>query len=232
MAGVDVGPLQPARRPPLVELPRGGDNQIKTRFYIETAAGEAGCCICKRPIPKGVSRVRVSVGLWPPRSGRTEESYYLHPLCLAKRSGSEVMRSGEGCWDCGIEPPAGSEHRALCFTVARFVWSRLCPRCTEKPRWELCLLCDIHYPAHMVQRLAQCDTPEESNPFANINLSAVTMPESACTNCITRHDLATFEHAREQADESRIARATERMRFERIKKRILEEGLDAAADQT
>lgn len=223
MGGVDVGPLRPASNPPVVELPRG-DNGIKTRIFLETAVGEAGCCVCKRPIPKGITRVKIVVGLFPPKQGRNEESYYTHPKCLTKRPGSEVRRSRTGCWDCGDEPVEGREHPNMCFTVARFAWGRLCERCTAKPRWEECLSCHVYYPSHMVAHLARIEEP--TTPFAILSISSSDL-ERACVHCIDRHKLPTLEQMQAEVDQERLARASERLKFERTRKKILEEGLDA-----
>lgn len=159
---------------PIISLPRGADPGLETvRIFLEVSRSEAGCVLCNRVIPKGVSRFSIVVRLAEPivnKSGqrRLNERYNIHTGCLTNRlegkAGQEVARSGRSCYDCGFEPEPPPETRddggativfsamyqEWAFTTSKFAPAPLCDACAAKPKWVRCGHCSIHYPPAMI----------------------------------------------------------------------------------
>lgn len=149
---------------PLLRVPPRGASIGETgeaippiEIFVQIGHVEAGCVICKRPIPANTTRICfVSTTYAVGDGGRYQQKkykYFIHPACLTKPMGNEVQRHGLDCWDCGA---SGRNQAGLptledfVFTTSKFAYGRLCSKCTKKPRWKACVGCDVYYPQFMV----------------------------------------------------------------------------------
>jgi hypothetical protein len=190
---------------PLISLPRGGPQTVGV--FVEIAKAVAGCYICRRPIPKGVTRISFRCVMpmvmqddgteVPPR--RRTQKYSVHVGCLVKPMGSEVKRSGQDCWDCGGQI---LNVWAYAFTTHRFAWGSLCPQCQQKPRWLLCGNCQVFYPRHMIQsgHLSEIPTrkPDPDDPFTDPGPTQSS--GDWCLFCAERYGVLTDSTRRESAE--------------------------------
>lgn len=159
----------------LVSLPRGGERVFTLRCGI--ARGVAGCVICHRPIPKGLSRLEFRVRLAEPEpmpDGRMRrvETGYAHVGCVTEVIRPEVVRKSTSCWDCGATAPVSDglvveqvRFSARCYTTSRFAHGFLCPKCECKPWWTACAVCRVHYPVHLVSRAVELPLPSVGEIF-------------------------------------------------------------------
>ena len=202
-------------------------------LFVEVAPGVAGCAICRRPIQQGMSRLRFRVRLQVPVEGRHFETKYAHAGCITDRVKPEVIRLGSDCWDCGAKEPSNFE---FCFTVHRFAWGILCPKCQTKKRWDKCSSCNIYYPFHLVAPAAAPEPrPEPPDPlsvFAAMDEWVPNPGDRVCEYCVSKRGYLTEELAAEQERERQERRAQLRESFEERKRLIAQEGLlDAPADE-
>lgn len=230
---------------PLVTLPRGvPDEEAQVRIFVELARAPAGCFICDRPIPKGVSRFSIVIRLPEPvvnqRTGQTRvnERYNAHSGCLGKAiTGSEVLRTRDSCYDCGFEREPEPEERSdggatftqadrlwtnWCFTTSKFAPAPLCDRCVDKPKWAQCPVCTIWFPPYMIHTVAgddedmSPDWTQLDNPRRQVHMEA---GGRACGPCCARWGWVTIDEAASAKDE-----------FDRLRQEILEKGVFEAGD--
>lgn len=231
---------RPKRPVPLVALPRGKqknpdgmDEPPVLELFVEFSRATAGCAACDRPIPKGTTRVALKVHLrWPvvnqDGTRRLTERYYLHPTCITERVRPEISRSGIDCYDCGAEPPPpdvegwAARHPNSCYTVSRFSPAPLCMRCTQKPRWDSCDVCQLFYPPWMISTVAGSEPKPEFTDPSDMFISTadyVARAGQVCGFCASKHKLIT------RTDQEQAAAD-----FERLRAEIREHGFFEAGD--
>lgn len=216
---------------PVLGFPSSESNTFE--LFVEIAPGVAGCAICRRPIQQGMSRLRFRVRLMIPVEGRRYETKYAHPGCITDRVKPEILRLGVDCWDCGARELVTY---VPCFTVHRFAWGQLCPKCQGKKRWEECSSCSVWYPFHMISPAAapepQPEPPDNLSRFAAMEEWVPNPGDKVCDYCVTKRGVMTEELAAERAAEAEERRLQLVESFEERKRLIAQEGLpDAAADE-
>lgn len=222
----------------LASLPRGRARDIYgtqeppiVEMFVEFSKQAAGCCVCDKPIPKGVTRLKLVVTLREPvvdatGGRRVHEAYFLHPGCVTDRVRPEVIRFGLDCYDCGAQPkddPNSGQYirwHYACFTVSKFAPAPLCDRCAGKPKWDSCDACTVFYPNWMVSEVVTNTGPTSSlgryEAFEARDLSHV---KRACEFCAKKHHLITASEADKAQTE-----------FERLRDEIAERGFFEAGD--
>lgn len=216
----EVEHLTTPTKKPIVKLPRGAQDEHSVEIFVEIGSRAAGCVICTRPIPGGTSRLRVKVFLRAPnKTGppRQWESYYMHPACITDRIRPEVLRGGYDCYECGAMPPSQTDDGlvftgmwdARCFTTSKFAPASLCPKCTEKPMWLGCNLCQTYYPVWMLS--------VAENFTATLNGAALGTypgPSDICNYCADRYSITRKRELEAEAEE-----------WEKTREAILRDGL-------
>lgn len=233
-------------RRPLLKLPPSGvmyGAGPPVELYVELSKAEAGCYICRRPIPAGTSRVTftvttqvvedvpapapvpiatmnsptVSFVMEDPLPKARRQNYHVHPGCITKPMGSEAIRQGVDCWDCGAIG-LDSDNRSTmrkgwvhCFTTHRFAWGVLCPKCQKKPKWRPCGHCEVAYPQHMIH-FGQL--PEKQRRYGIDEENPGQDSGDWCPSCAERFQVVTIEQLRDAEQE-----------FEETRQRIMKGGL-------
>lgn len=232
------GPKRPLLKlPPSGSLAGGGP---PVEVFVELAKAEAGCYMCRRPIPAGASRVSfrvmteviedpsnlVPVPVVAPTSGTVwlapepspkarRQTYHVHPGCITRPMGSESIRHGTDCWDCGALG-VDADRREIradwswCFTTHKFAWGALCDKCQKKPKWLRCGHCEVFYPRHMINFGQLPENRhygvDEENPRQDSG--------DWCIHCGDRFEVMTAEQMKEA-----------RAEFEETRKQIMKGGL-------
>lgn len=185
----------------LAQIPRDGRDKVTCTLSLDIGIKAAGCVICDRPIPPGISRLKIVVmhkGPTGPRAWPSTMTHYMHTGCITDQIRPEIARKGTDCYDCG--QPADFGYRA--FTVTEFAYAPLCEACVDSRRWAYCSSCCTNFPHHMVEELDETLWRALAGGGAEPLLD---VPYYVCRACVERYDVPTKrDHAAVEAEHQQI----------------------------